>query len=86
MCPEREHAPHTPEGYAALDIATRAGIWRRAGMDGQACGLDWAAVESAISLRAAAGINSELLEKALVSYESGMLAGMAQTKNNQSPE
>jgi hypothetical protein len=42
-CPSKVNLPQTEPGIAALAASRHNGVWRRAGMGGQLCGLDYAA-------------------------------------------
>lgn len=42
FCPRVINEPQTAEGRVALRLALSPGVWRRAGLDGGMCGVDWA--------------------------------------------
>jgi len=63
----------------AVDIASRPGLWRRAGQSGLACGLDWGQAAALIP----AGVDREKVLALMREYESGLLEGAAETAKRQ---
>ncbi|WP_433934421.1 hypothetical protein [Brevundimonas diminuta] len=59
----------------AVEIASRPGLWRRAGQSGVPCGLDWGQVEALIP----AGTDRDRVLALCRSYETGLMEGAAET-------
>jgi hypothetical protein len=76
LCPRYENDPHTAEGRAALHLALSPGIWRRAGMSGVMCGIDWTAAK-VLAEGVAEGGPWPAIARLLTQFELGALKGEA---------
>ncbi|NBB65301.1 hypothetical protein GVN18_39240 [Pseudomonas sp. ODNR1LW] len=63
----------------ATDIASRPGLWRRAGQAGVPCGIDWGQAVALIP----AGADRDRILALLRSYEGGLIEGAAETAKRQ---
>jgi hypothetical protein len=72
-----EHAAHTPEGRHVLALLDRPGLWRRAGMSGVPCGIDWAA---ALAGRCV-GLDLDAIENLLAEGERAMLTALSASQD-----
>lgn len=76
LCPRYENDPQTMEGQTALRVAISPGIWRRGGMAGVMCGIDWAAARH-LAEGLGEGLPWPLMARALAWFEGGALKGEA---------